>query len=308
MKKRGFILAALAAALYGTNPVFAVPLYHAGMNPLSVLLFRYLLGMPLLAALIIARSEPLLPRRGEAAPLAALGLVMAVSSLALFESYNHMNPGLASTLLFMYPVLTALIMGALFHEPLRPAIGLCLVIMGAGLYLLMAAPEGAAISPAGLGLVLLSALTYAIYLVMARVWRAIRMVPTAKSLMYQLLFGSLLYALMLAGGSELTPPRTLAQWLGMGALVLMPTLLSLVCTIRAIESIGPTPTAIFGALEPITAVALGAIVLGERVTPREMAGGSLVLLATMLVVAADRADALLRRLWPFGRGSGQGQG
>lgn len=301
MKTRGYILAALAAGLYGTNPIFAVPLYHTGMNPLSVLLFRYLLGVPLLAAMLIARSEPLLLRRAEVLPIATLGLVMAVSSLALFESYKYMNPGLASTLLFMYPVLTALIMSVVFHEPLRPVTGLCLALMGSGLYLLMRAPGGAAIAPGALGLVLLSSLTYAIYLVMVRVSRRIRMVPTIKSLIYQLLFGSLLFLLMLGGSARLTPPGSLAQWGSMAGLVLLPTVLSLICTIRAIEDIGPTPTAIFGALEPITAVALSAMLLGESVTPREAAGGALVLLATMLVVVSDQAECLLRRIRTSGR-------
>ena len=301
MKTRGYILAALAAGLYGTNPIFAVPLYHTGMNPLSVLLFRYLLGVPLLAAMLIARSEPLLLRRAEVLPIATLGLVMAVSSLALFESYKYMNPGLASTLLFMYPVLTALIMSVIFHEPLRPVTGLCLALMGSGLYLLMRAPGGGAIAPGALGLVLLSSLTYAIYLVMVRVSRRIRMVPTIKSLIYQLLFGSLLFLLMLGGSARLTPPGSLAQWGSMAGLVLLPTVLSLICTIRAIEDIGPTPTAIFGALEPITAVALSAMLLGESVTPREAAGGALVLLATMLVVVSDQAERLLRRIRASGR-------
>ena len=43
-KVKGYSLAALAAAAYGTNPAFAVPLYEHGMNAVSVLRFRYILG------------------------------------------------------------------------------------------------------------------------------------------------------------------------------------------------------------------------------------------------------------------------
>lgn len=45
MKLKGYLYAALAAAAYGTNPIFAKPLYAQGMNPDSVLLFRYLLAL-----------------------------------------------------------------------------------------------------------------------------------------------------------------------------------------------------------------------------------------------------------------------
>ncbi|MDE6735412.1 MAG: DMT family transporter, partial [Desulfovibrio sp.] len=114
----GYGFAALAAAFYGTNPLFAVPLY-ASMDAVSVLLFRYLLGIPLLAAIIVGRSQRLLPYRREVMPLAVSGIVMGLSSLALYEAYRFMNAGVASTLLFMYPVLTSLLMTLFFHEKFR---------------------------------------------------------------------------------------------------------------------------------------------------------------------------------------------
>ncbi len=49
---KGYLYAAVAAAAYGTNPAFAVALYDEGMNANSVLLFRYFLGLPLLALLM----------------------------------------------------------------------------------------------------------------------------------------------------------------------------------------------------------------------------------------------------------------
>ena len=41
-KAKGYLLGAVAAATYGMNPLFALPLYKAGMDPDSVLFFRYL--------------------------------------------------------------------------------------------------------------------------------------------------------------------------------------------------------------------------------------------------------------------------
>ncbi len=59
MKLKGYILAAVAAATYGTNPAFAVPLYADGMNPNTVLFFRYLLGLPILASMLLLRGHSL---------------------------------------------------------------------------------------------------------------------------------------------------------------------------------------------------------------------------------------------------------
>ena len=98
-------MAAVAAASYGTNPAFAVPLYSEGMNPTSVLFFRYLLSLPILLVMMIWRGQTLKLKRNEIFPVAVLGILMGLSSLGLFESYKYMNAGVASTLLFMYPVM-----------------------------------------------------------------------------------------------------------------------------------------------------------------------------------------------------------
>ena len=109
-KFKGYLLGCIAAASYGMNPLFALPLYSAGMNPDSVLFFRYLFAIPVLGIMLKARGRSFRLHRAEILPLIVMGLMVAISSLTLFESYNHMDAGIASTLLFVYPIIVALIM------------------------------------------------------------------------------------------------------------------------------------------------------------------------------------------------------
>lgn len=118
VKAKGYILGAVAAATYGMNPLFALPLYKAGMNPDSVLFFRYLFAIPVLGMMIVARGRSFKLKRKEVLPLIIMGLLVALSSLTLFQSYNYMDVGIASTLLFVYPILVALIMWIVFKEKL----------------------------------------------------------------------------------------------------------------------------------------------------------------------------------------------
>lgn len=294
---KGYILAAVAAATYGTNPAFAVPLYAEGMNAVSVLLFRYLLGLPLLVAMIFARGHDLRLRRAEIAPVATLGVLMAASSLTLFGSYNYLNSGVASTLLFVYPVMVAVLMVFFFHERFRATTVVCLALMGAGLLMLMrTGADAGPVSPFGCCLVMLSSLTYAFYLVMINVSKTVRGIPTLKLLFYVLLSGSSLFVFVWAAGTPLTLPPSAAAWLNLGALAFFPTVVSLICTTVAIQCIGSTPTAIFGAFEPVTAVVLSVVVLGQTLTPRELAGGMLIVLAATLVIVGDPVGAVLLRV------------
>ena len=91
-KAKGYILGSIAAASYGMNPLFALPLYKAGMDPDSVLFFRYLFAIPLLGIMIKARGRSFKIQRKETFPLIIMGLLVALSSLTLFLSYNTWPP------------------------------------------------------------------------------------------------------------------------------------------------------------------------------------------------------------------------
>lgn len=298
---KGYALAALAAAAYGTNPAFAIPLYEQGMNPNSVLFFRYLFGIPLIALVMAARGVPFRLSREEIGPTAILGILMAFSSLALFESYKYINSGIASTLLFVYPVMVAVMMIFFFHEKMRMSVVLCLVIMSVGLILLMKPQGEITLSPFGCLLVMVSALTYALYIIFVNVSKVIKAIPTSKLLFYVLACGSAVYLAMIPLGNELTLPTKESGWLNLTALAVIPTLLSLTCTTKAIQLIGSTPTAILGALEPVSAVLLSVTVLGQSLTPRDIAGGILIIIATTIVIGDKSVDKLIlhvRKLFP----------
>ncbi|HCS87105.1 MAG TPA: hypothetical protein DIW30_01310 [Bacteroidales bacterium] len=97
----GYLCGILAAAFYGLNPLFALPLYADGMDAVSVLFFRYILSLPMLAVPMVVRHINFRLSRGEAFQLAVLGLLMMFSSLLLYEAYRFMDAGIASTILFL---------------------------------------------------------------------------------------------------------------------------------------------------------------------------------------------------------------
>ena len=300
-KFKGFLLAALAAAAYGTNPAFAIPLYEMGMNPNSVLLFRYCMGIPFLILLMMIRKIDFHLQKHEIIPLIILGILMALSSLTLFESYNYMNSGVASTLLFVYPIMVALIMTFFFKEHFKVSLLFCFVFMGAGLLLLMQPSGNDGMGSAGFLLVMVSALTYALYIVLTNVSHVVAGIPTTKLLFYVLIFGSMVFLFKIALGSELMVPEKSYGWLNLIALAVIPTILSLACTTAAIHIIGSTPTAIFGALEPVTAVILSVVFLNQIITFEEIIGGILIIIATTMVVTSNSVDKFIlhvRKMFP----------
>ena len=294
-KAKGYLFGAIAAATYGMNPLFALPLYKAGMTPDSVLFFRYLFALPMLALMIRLRGRNFRIQRTEGYWLFVMGLLMALSSLALFQSYNYMEAGIASTLLFVYPVMVAVLMSVVFHERLNGVTLLSIALVAVGVGLLYETSDGHHLNPTGTMLVGLSALAYAIYIVAIN-RGALQQMATLKVTFYVLLFGLSLFAVRLLVKGDIDTPTHWYLWGNLIALALFPTTLSLLCTTASIQRIGATPTAILGALEPVTAIFFGVTLFGEHLSLREAGGVALIILAVSLVIAAGSVGQWLLRL------------
>ena len=299
-KAKGYILGSIAAASYGMNPLFALPLYKAGMDPDSVLFFRYLFAIPLLGIMIKARGRSFKIQRKETFPLIIMGLLVALSSLTLFLSYNYMAAGIASTLLFVYPIMVALIMAMVFKEKLALQTIVCMLLALGGIGLLYKSEDGSTLSLIGTLLVFASSLSYAIYIVGIN-QTSLKNVATLKVTFYVLLFGLSLFVTRLLYSGVLNTPDQWYLWANLLALAVFPTAISFLCTTGAIQYIGSTPTAILGALEPVTAIFFGIAVFGESLTVRESFGLVMIIVAVTFVIAGGNITSQLvrfRKLFP----------
>lgn len=301
-KTKGYILGVIAAVTYGLNPLFTLPLYADGMDADSVLLFRYIAAMPIMAAMLLLRGRKLtLLSAPQTLRVGVLGIIMALSSLLLFLSYRYMAAGIASTLLFIYPIIVAALMAICFGEKVKVITVLCIAMACGGIAMLYdGGEEGTTLSLTGTVMVLLSALSYAIYIVGVN-RPSLRVIPTLLLTFYLLGFGALLFLGRVVWAGRVTLPQHWWMWLNIVALAVLPTAVSFVCTTKAAQYVGPTVTAILGALEPVTAVVIGIAVFGESLTPAEFLGLVLIVVAVSLVVAGGKVTAPLvrfRKLFP----------
>ena len=281
---RGFAYGALAAASYGLNPLFTLPLYKEGISPDSVLFYRYALAVVLIGGLMLIRKQSFALHPKEIFPLAVLGVLFSVSSLTLFLSYHYMDAGIASTILFIYPVLVAVIMALFFKEKVS-LVTICSILLAtSGIALLYKGEGNATLSLFGVLLVFVSSLTYAIYIVGVN-HSILRDMDSLKLTFYSILFGSVVYVIRTDFCLELDVIHDPVHWLNPIGLALFPTFISLVAMTKSIHYIGSTPAAILGALEPITALIIGVCVFGEAFTPRIMLGILLILAGVTLIIA-----------------------
>lgn len=286
---KGIFFGCLAGICYGTNPLGALKLYGYGFSPETVLCYRFAFASLLLGITLLACRKSFKINKREFGFLLLLGFLFAVCAQTLYASFLFMDAGLASTLLFLYPLEVAVIMGFFFKEKLRAKTAISIVVSLAGLALLYRGGEGGvALSVVGLLLVFISSLSYAIYIVVVN--KSELKMGSVKITFYVVLF-CLFFMLLFATffGSGFPPlPATLGQW-GWGIMLgFVPTYLSLVFMAKAIKIVGSTPTAITGALEPLTAVCIGVFVFGETMTLRLALGIVLILASVVLITVRKR--------------------
>lgn len=289
---KGFAYGAIAAASYGLNPLFALPLYADGMGADSVLFYRYAFGLVMLGVMMLVQKQSFALRRCEVLPLVIMGLLFSFSSLTLFLSYNYMDAGIASTILFVYPVLVAILMAVFFKEKVSPITMISIALAFTGISLLYQGEGGQTLSLTGVTLVFISSLTYALYIIGVN-RSVLKDMPIAKLTFYVLLFGLSVYVIRLKFCTQLDVVSQPVLWINPVCLALFPTVISLVAMTKSIHYIGSTPAAILGALEPLTAICCGVLVFGERLTPRIILGIVLILVAVRLIILGK---SLIRQL------------
>jgi drug/metabolite transporter (DMT)-like permease len=281
----GYIAGILAGASYGANPLFGKALIESGVPIMVMLFFRYGIAAAILALWMLARKESFRAGRRGIGLLVLLGLLFAGSSITLFCSYNYIPSGLATTLVYLYPVFVALIMVFLRFYPSWQTWLSILATFG-GILLLSAPSDGVQIRVPGVLLAIGAALCYSFYLVIVNRSKRIRNISEHTLTLYSLVTGTILFAVIRAfqGGSMLEGVDTAADWGNLIGLAIVPTMISMLTLAMSTRYIGPTKTAVLGVFEPLTAILIGTLLFGEPLTGKMAVGIAICVAAVVFMI------------------------
>ena len=284
-KLAGYLAGLIAGVSYGTNPLFAKPLLESGVPVLVMLFFRYGMSAAILAVWMACRHEAFKAEKRELGLLGILGVLFACSSLFLFTSYEFIPSGLATTLVYLYPVFTALIMVVLRFYPSWQT-WLSIIATFGGILLLSTPSAGAEIRLPGIILAIMSALSYALYLVIVNRSRRIKKVSEHTLTLYALMTGAAMFLIIriIQGGSILEGVDSPADWGNLLGLAVVPTMISMLTLAVSSRYIGPTKTSILGVFEPLTAILIGTVLFGEPLTPKMAAGVAICVGAVVFMI------------------------
>ena len=285
----GYPAGIITGITYGLNPLFAVPLMNNGASIESILFFRYTFAVVLLAAFLILTRQSFRITARQAGVLLALGLLYTSSSIFLFEAYNYIASGLATTLIFLYPVLVAIIMVFLRVVPSWP-VWLSIAATFGGVIIMTQGSGGDSLNPIGIALSLGSALVYALFIVIINRSKAIAQISNTLLTFYSLTVGAIVFLgkISLSDAPISAGITTGGDWLNLAGLALLPTIVSTATLAIATRNIGATKASVLGVFEPITAILIGTLMFGEPLTTNILLGIGIAIVAVTFMISVTK--------------------
>ena len=281
----GYPAGIITGITYGLNPLFAKPLMNAGASTEAILLFRYGIAVILLGAYLLLKKENFRITLKQAGVLFSLGLLYTASSTFLFEAYKYIASGLATTLVFLFPAMVAIIMVFLKVVPSWP-VWLSIAATFAGVMIMTGGAGAEKVNPLGVWFSIASAFVYALFIVIINKSKVISSIPNSLLTFYALLTGTFFFiGRCLFSGADLTAGIDGGMaWCNLIGLAVLPTIVSTASLAVATRNIGATKASVLGVFEPITAILVGTMVFGEALTPNIIAGILISIVAVTFMI------------------------
>lgn len=282
-KLNGFLYGIISSASFGLIPLFAIPAMQHGMDFMNVITYRFLFATIALAILLKVMKVSFAIEKSDLPTLLLLSVFYIVSSVFLLWGYKFMPSGIATTIHFMYPVITTLVMMLLFHEKNSLSRTLAILMAIAGVYALSYTDSQGETNLVGIIIVLLSAVGYALYLVTVG-QRKNKELKGLRLTFYVFFFSTLMFITGMLTTDSLHSIPDIPTFGNLLLLAIIPTIVSNLTLIEAIKYIGATQTSVLGAMEPVTAVIVGITVFGEAFTLPIAIGIVLIIAAVTIII------------------------
>ena len=293
---RGVVNGIISGVSFGMIPLFSIPVIAAGMDNVSILVYRFLFGSAAMLAILLLRKTNMRVSLSELLRIVSLAIFYITTALATLECYKYLSSGIATALVYTDPIWCALIGLAFLGDKFSIKLTSSILLASLGVMMMTGVFSGdGTFSMIGLLLGLASGLAYGIYLILVPRLK-VKHIASLKLTFYVFFTGMWLliaYSLMTNGGVEEVPDSSC--WLDLALLGLIPTAISNICVTVSLKLIDSTIVAILGAFEPLTAMVVGVVILGEPLGFIGVVGGLLILVAVAILTINPQKLKFIRK-------------
>jgi drug/metabolite transporter (DMT)-like permease len=280
----------LSSCAFGSLSTLTVLATKSGLPLIPAMFWRYLLAAGFLFVLLRRQSGLIIARKDALRLMLVGGLAQSTITFLSLHALNYLPVGPLAFLFYTYPAWVALISALLGREDITLSRIIALAIAMAGIVVMVGLPSSGSLNRFGVLLALGIALLYALYLpVLHRVQNGIPALAASFYLIAGVFIAFLLASLVTR---EAQVPQTLSLWGYVILLALWSTVIAFASLVAGLRVLGPVRTSIIATIEPFFTAILGALLLGEIITPYTIAGGVLIATAVLILqLTAQQASS-----------------
>ena len=283
----GYLAGIVSGVTYGMNPLFGVPVINKGLDVNSLLFYRYGVATLLMLAYMLVAKRRIRISWRQFGLMAVLGILFTGCSITLFEAYKYIPSGIATSILYVYPIMVALLM-MFFRQFPSWQTWVSIVAGVAGAVLLSVKGGGGFLDGRGIILVVVSGLCYSLFIVIVNQSKQIKALPNLTLTFYCFFIGTLMLFALSGFGVRLNAVPDMVSWLNVLGLAVLPTAIATITLAASTKAVGATKTSVLGILEPLTAIVIGTLVFKEAFTLNVAIGVALILFAILFMILTEK--------------------
>ncbi len=285
----GIVVALVSAVNFAVANTLAGVAYKGGSDPLTLNATRFVIPTFLVFFMLKFAGKPVLMKGKANWAGITLGLVTAIYSFALLQAIELLPVSVAILLFYLFPILTAFFLAFLGWGRLTPTMVIGAFIAFSGLALALAVQFNE-LDKIGMVFGLVSAVGFAIVCTLSN--RIMRGQDSRQGTFYISGTATLVMAVASISVGEFNLPVTAAGWTGFMASHILYAA-AMIGFFISVSMVGAAATTFFSNLEPIVVVGAGYILLGQLITPWQMAGVTIVVGALIYASRSKSDDTVL---------------
>ncbi len=281
-KQLGVIYVILSAVLFGMMPLLARIAYAHGSNAYTVAFTRFFFGSIVLSIIIFALPDCTIKiSKSQLLTLLKLSIPYAAMPILLYDSYNYIDSGMATTLHFTYPISVMLIMVIFYKTKLETKQIVCMVLCVGGMAMLYT-PNGQ-INVHGVFLAVVSGIAYAVYIVLLGKSNAKELNSFVLAFWISTL-SAIEIGLIAFFSGNLVFHLDVVGWAAEISMALSATVFALVLFQKGVFLCGELKASLLSTFEPLSGIVIGVIAFHEDLSIKEIIGIIGILTAAILLV------------------------
>lgn len=282
----GIMYAVISGLCYGFLGYFGTSLINSGLSVYNMVFWRFAIATLFMCLIMTPKYKTIFSYNKKNLMLILYGIVFYTgSTIFYFIASKYIGTGLAMIIFFTYPAIIMLFNRIFFQTALQKTYYAAFFIILIGM-IFLADIGDISFNMLGIILGMLGALFFAFYIIASK---KTYVTPRISTLMVSL-GGTISCFILSHYHNTLCIPNNINDWFNIAGIAILCTAMPVLLFLKGLQYISIEQASILSVLEPITVLALGVVLLGEKISFIQTIGVIIILSGAVITLLPNKTE------------------